>query len=236
MIGFIDVVQLALGAQAPAPGTYPHMICPDRRVVSCFPGERWVYGAIPRVRIAPAVLLILESPHKEEFRLRNGVFSVVGPAADHRQGRTGSRIHKYLRSRYLPTINRYTPEMPIFLINAVQHQCSLNRDTDIYRSKVFKTAWINGYERAFIHRLRRYYRDGDIVVNACTGTSDQHACENLKMMVENGIIAALSSRPGRSVAVAEWGHSVRPFSSDLGIYHPSSKSFENSPAVWTHPG
>ncbi|HZI15842.1 MAG TPA: DUF5953 family protein, partial [Myxococcus sp.] len=213
--------------EVPAPSEYAQIPCGDRWVFPCLDGARWHYRPIPTRRDNSAVLLILESPHTSEFSRVDGKFVAVGPAADFRPGKTGGRIHRFLEEKYLSPISRYRPGSPVFLVNAVQYQCSLNKTPldESVRNKVFARAWEKGGKEDFIARLSRYYRDGDIVINACTGTKKQQGQENLKMLVEGAVISALQNRDGRRPFQINWGME-RTVISDLGTHHPSSACFQ----------
>lgn len=101
------------------------------------------------------VLLILESPHTSEFR------GALGPAA----GSTGSNIRRYLR-QVLGKLWR--AEFGLMLVNAVQYQCSLGVHTSVFRDEMFRAAWDGWAKGDFEKRIKRYYRDDDLVLNACT--------------------------------------------------------------------
>ncbi len=237
-LDFPSIVEKVLDqGRAPARGKYAQIPCEDRWLAAVSPdGKRWDYRPIPPMRDHPAVLLILESPHIQEFRcVTNGKFEAVGPAAGLRPGKTGYRIDRFLEKRYLSRIERYRSGAPIYLVNAIQYQCSLNakltKDNKKRRDEVFIGAWKMGGREDFIARLASYYRDGDIVVNACTGTMKQEDPENLKMLVEEAVICFLCGRDGRKPSRISWGVD-RTVISDLGTHHPSSQCFQRLEPVW----
>jgi hypothetical protein len=235
-LDFQWIVEGAFGPGQVPPSDYARIPCGDRWVFPCLDGPRWHYRPIPVRRDHSAVLLILESPHRSEFKREDGKFVAIGPAAGFGRGGTGYRIHEFLAGRYLRLLNRCRPDIPIYLVNAVQYQCSLNLKplNKSIRDWVFICAWENGGREDFVARLSRYYRDGDIVINACTGTKEQEDSVNLKMLVEEAVISVLHDRDGRSPFQVIW-KTERTVISDLGIYHPSSSWFENSEPVWQRP-
>ena len=209
---FRCVVRQALGNKAPEPGTYAHVQCNDSKFDFTHRAHIEITNDLINMN---KVLLILESPHKSEFAKNNdGKFTAKWPAA----GRTGHNIHKHLK--------KYVQDMPICIINAVQYQCSLNKHTSQYRNKVFTEAWENGYRGDFIERLNRYYRDNDIIINACTGAISQKPNKNLKIMVERDIVEAFGGHGRRNIYSTDWFKSgTENYCSDLGVPHPSSRHF-----------
>ncbi|GLR81506.1 hypothetical protein HUE56_24120 (plasmid) [Azospirillum oryzae] len=242
MLEFNEIVEDSLGSRAPNSCEYAQVICEDKWINGCSNGKMWNYAQIPNARNYISVIVILESPHIEEFnRQIDGTFVQVGPAAGFKRGRSGYRIQKFLENRYLSLIPNYKINTPLFLVNAVQYQCSLNRKLTeaiaVERDKVFKAVWERGGCCNFVERLSSYYQPGDIVVNACTGNKKQDAATNLKLTVEAGIIAALEGKDGREATNKLWGNSKKDIRviSDIGIHHPSSKCFERQPPIWILP-
>jgi hypothetical protein len=136
-------------------------LCPDQYVGVIsqfsssnvdFPERVSVENRPPNLR---CVVMILESPHIEEFS------NSPGPA----KGQTGKLIRKhFLRVKGLSEYESYG----LILMNAVQNQCSLGSPTDCYRDNVFFNAWQNGAKDYFIRRLNALFRTGDVAVNCCT--------------------------------------------------------------------
>ena len=111
----------------------------------------------------PCVLLVMESPHIDEYSPK--FFYTPWPA----NGPTGRRIRQRIAAAGLPI----TADTGLVLMNAIPFQCSLgispigkDRDT------VFRLAWERGGRGFFQNRLMHWYRDGDLVVNACTVGKD----------------------------------------------------------------
>lgn len=135
--------------------------CPDQYVgiISSFRADQ---GDFP-VRLAenerPAglkcLIMIIESPHIEEF---------IGDPCP-AKGKTGQLIRKWIRK--VPGLSAYGG-YGLILVNAIQYQCSLGAPTRCFRDDVFKAAWREGGEEAFIERLKGICRNGDAIANCCT--------------------------------------------------------------------
>lgn len=113
------------------------------------------------------VLLILESPHRQEF---------LPPDADPKpaNGQTGKNIRTYFSSvEGLQGLGNYG----LILVNAVQYQCSKGEEP-LPRTKtdsIFRELWLTGGKQDLTLRLRKLVRDGDMLVNACvSGKSNSH--------------------------------------------------------------
>lgn len=103
-----------------------------------------------------SVILVLESPHKDEYR------GDPLPA----NGATGRQIRKFA-SELARSIG-VTVDADLVILNAVPYQCSLGKSTALHRSAVFRRVWASGGLEFFLARLRTWYREGDVIVNACT--------------------------------------------------------------------
>jgi hypothetical protein len=103
-----------------------------------------------------ALIIVLESPHTSEF---------VGPPAP-AMGKTGQMIAAHTRQTVgIPS----GEDLPVILLNAIQHQCSLGRKPREWRDRVFIAVWNEGGGRAdFQQRLNQTYRRGDIIACCCT--------------------------------------------------------------------
>jgi len=150
------------------PSSFEMRRCPDQYV-----GEVEAIRAIgafasrhpaPTRPSGPAVIVVLESPHIQEF------VGQPGPA----KGPTGKNIAKFVT--LVPGLEA-TGSLPLILVNAVQYQCSLGQGTDQFRDKVFLTAWDEGGREDFARRMRKIYRTGDRLVCACTKGKMGKACE-----------------------------------------------------------
>jgi len=140
--------------------------CPDRFVgsISDLAALRdWTSVAeLPPMRrtVVPCIVLVLESPHIDEYGTNQPY--TPWPA----NGATGRHIRKRVELLAPPGWN--SNETQLHVINAIPYQCSLGQATRLYRSKVFREAWDCGARAYFQERLQQTYRQGDLVVNACT--------------------------------------------------------------------
>ena len=124
-----------------------------------------------------ALILVLESPHRNEFE------DEPGPA----KGTTGRNIALFIRK--VRGLEAKSEEL-LILINAVQYQCSLGHPTTEYRGKVFTAVWKHhGGNDDFKDRLGKIYRLGDTVVCACTKDGKY----NLRQLVHTAIREELSN-------------------------------------------
>lgn len=153
-------------------------ICPDQYVGTLsevmsqhdFPFRKAVYER-PN---SPCLILVMESPHKDEF------IDEIGPA----KGKTGRYIRQHLAD--VLDCTEYQ-NSGLILLNAIQHQCSLGVATKLYRDEIFRTAWINGGEVDFKRRLADTYKSGDVVLNCCTKGRKYRQHTPLRDLVERAI-------------------------------------------------
>ena len=143
----------------------------------------------------PCVLLVLESPHTDEF------IGEPGPA----KGSTGKKIVRYLASGFAEFD---VLDYGLILINAVQHQCSLGRALNTRSAKkvrdcVFHTVWDSGGNHDFGVRLRNTYRPNDIVMSCCTRGVGSASSSHLRAVVKKRIDEVL-----QNVAVHYRGHPI----------------------------
>lgn len=140
----------------------------------------------------PCVVMVLESPHVDEF------IGTPGPA----KGFTGDMIRNHLPDalRYL-TLEGFG----LILINAIQHQCSLGTDTSLYRDLIFRAVWAEGGREQFCSRLQSVVRSGDILMNCCTKGNDFESNVPLRSLVEASIRDTLPSMASiRRMHPASW--------------------------------
>ena len=109
------------------------------------------------------IVIILESPHKEEYSIDN---KMGYPAL----GITGININKGIEEvintklSYSMEHNKY---YEIILINAIQYQTSLGIDTNMLRDRTWIYLWLQHNMRdGFIKRIKGYRPN--IIVNFCT--------------------------------------------------------------------
>lgn len=125
----------------------------------------------------PCLILVLESPHIQEF------IGIPGPA----RGHTGAMIRQHLQA----AIKISDPmNVGLILINAIQYQCSLG-DITSYRDKIFRAARNSCGQKDFTHRLLATYRAGDILMNCCTKGNDSNTHGPLRNLVEATMRSAL---------------------------------------------
>lgn len=110
----------------------------------------------------PTIFLVLESPHKEEYKGHT-----PRPAAGRSISTAGGGIRE-LFSEVCPLQN-YLPsgDFGLVIVNSVQYPCALG-DIDKYRDDVFLECWHDFGEANFGSRIRKLYKPGDIIINACT--------------------------------------------------------------------
>lgn len=161
-LAFDDIVRKAgLGAM-PADARF----CPDRYVgrIGDFGDQKdWNFIASSgqeRDPALPAILLVMESPHKDEFSKK--LWYTPWPA----NGPTGRQIRRH--AHLLVPSDWVKDSAQLALLNAIPYQCSLGSTPSKYRDSVFRAAWAAGGAAFFQERLLQSYRPGDLVVNACT--------------------------------------------------------------------
>ncbi len=126
----------------------------------------------------PCILLILESPHKEEF------LGEPGPA----KGFTGEMIKQHLATVLgIPNIENHG----LILVNAIQYQCSLGAYTSVYRDRIFRAVWSNGGKENFQNRIVSIFQPGDLIVNCCTKGNDFELYGPLRNLVEIALKASI---------------------------------------------
>lgn len=109
-------------------------------------------AAANRPQNLSCVIMVLESPHIQEFR------DDIGPA----KGDTGKLLCQHILS--VKGLNHYK-QYGLLLMNAVQYQCSLGFPTKCFRDKVFLDVWD---AEEFKKRLIGLFHEGDVVLNCCT--------------------------------------------------------------------
>lgn len=113
------------------------------------------------------IAIILESPHKSEFNIKNYVFETASNPA---LGKTGSKLQKFFTDEYLHSI---IPELPskyrVILMNSIQYQCSLGESPKKFRDHIWLSLWLGSHEAiqdSFLERLHLYHPD--YIFNLCT--------------------------------------------------------------------
>ncbi len=157
-------------------------LCPDQYIGRL--GDLGLAGAMSHRFAADSrprgggLLVVLESPHIEEFR------GEPAPA----RGRTGRNIAKYLGQVAPAGVG---PDSPVVLVNAIQLQCSLGFPTECFRDKVFTAVWNSGGRADFVDRLRRLSRPRDLVLCCCTKGASQKPVAHLRQLVYTAICETL---------------------------------------------
>jgi hypothetical protein len=174
-------------------GTSPtnELACPDQYVglIGNLPNPKCSFIRT-MVRERPAntrcLILILESPHKNEY------INPCNPIPAN--GQTGENIRKFLKS--IEALNASThSEYGLILMNAIEYQCSLGLDTSIHRSKIFRKTWRSGGRDNFLCRLKKTYKNDDIILNCCTGGKNSGSLQSLVQNAVKGVRLTPASIP-----------------------------------------
>ena len=127
------------------------------------------------------VVIILESPHKDEY-IENGNPIVLPICAN---GRTGEKIQEYIcEILYTHLSINKTEAVEVIIINAVKYQCSQGLSTEILRDFTWLKCWYNfGYSETlnFLTEIAP-----SIIINCCTKGS--HFLSNGKTPVRKKYI------------------------------------------------
>lgn len=111
------------------------------------------------------IVIVLESPHIDEFNKKK--FNVAPAPA---LGSTGCNLDKYFCKVIERCFKKYMVKdgkYHVILSNAIQYQCSLGADTEVFRDRVWLKLWLNrSFKKYFIARLKEY--SPDIIMNFCT--------------------------------------------------------------------
>ena len=174
----INYEQVIAGAVSLQGRPFEKRLCPDQYVGTL---HQLLKQATFPCRLAtdqrptgPALILILESPHIDEY------VDEPGPA----KGFTGEMIRQHL-SAAIDLAGRQA--FGLVLMNAIQHQCSLGSNTAVYRDRVFRAVWAQGGKEAFQTRLAGTVKLGDLVMNCCTKGNDFEIHPPLRSLVEAAI-------------------------------------------------
>lgn len=178
-----------IGRQAPI-----NTACPDQLVGKLYPNGYisvnrqdidYVNGTITNTLQNPLVI-ILESPHKDEF---NALGNAIGPA----MGATGNRFNTWFfsivqNSNIYPNINHLT--MDVIFVNAVQYQCSLGKPIQAnkpLRDNNWFTCFNNGCNIDLIRRLNAIAPIA--IINLCTIGNEYHSMQSTldNYIIGNGL-------------------------------------------------
>lgn len=131
------------------------------------------------------ILVVLESPHVEEYNETCPV--APAPAL----GMTG----KMLERHFTEQINADIPSdhYHVILSNAIEYQCSLGVDTNLFRDRVWLNLWVCEDLAEMFKKKVRFYNP-DIVLNFCTHgshTKDKLAPPGTKTVINQRYIESI---------------------------------------------
>ena len=157
------------------------------------------------------IVIVLESPHTDEFLKKNKERLAIGPAC----GETGEHLYWWLPEvmlKYLPfLVDKVTKKVKYYsikdiesgvyvikLVNAIQFQCSLGENTEpskktkekdkCYRDKVFAKMWDSAEViESFIKRIKD--ARPNIIINCCTRGNLGKKCGTLRDRVQKELNA-----------------------------------------------
>jgi hypothetical protein len=182
------------------PDQYVGIIRTLREANGDFPERR---DAILRPDDTPILILILESPHIDEF------IDEPGPA----KGTTGRLIRSHISE--MECFREYS-DYGLILMNAIQYQCSLGYPTECFRDCMFRKVWRDEGKDLFIERIGRYLRSGDKIANCCTRGNGPKSETELRVLVQS--------------AIKEWRHDLEPM---RRTHPSSWYSSTNRASEWT---
>lgn len=133
------------------------------------------------------VILVLESPHKDEYEGTRP----IGPA----NGSTGRNIRRWLPEHV------GLRSFGLILVNPIPFQCSLGEEQRLTTSKVFRAMWEAGEGSRFAERLKAIYSADDIVLNCCTKGIRRKGQVWLRTLVDHVITAHVPSG-----CIERWNH------------------------------
>lgn len=135
----------------------------------CYVGGNWTLSGVGRNALTYSndmIVLVLESPHVDEF---DNSGSGLRPLVKDRYLRNylASLIDSAFKSGILTLNNAKT--YSIYLMNAIQYQCSLGIPTEFYRDYVFMYLWEN-LSKGFKTRLKNLIATNNVeaIINLCT--------------------------------------------------------------------
>lgn len=138
------------------------------------------------------IVIVLESPHQNEY---NTGFRhpAIGP--------TGNNLKKYFYSlldKLKGTIKNGTL-CHVYLMNAIQYQCSLGYDTSVFRTEIFNSIWKHHKkDEDFLDRLKNFYPN--IIINLCTKT------DKLQDIVQEKINEFVNNNNNKTISLYRGTH------------------------------
>jgi hypothetical protein len=139
------------------------------------------YSAMPTSSVRPKIVVLLESPHIEEFNVSGQPYKSA-PA----WGKTGDRFNnqfiKVLNNNIKIILSKYSLQkqtFDVYIVNAIQYQCSLGISpiNQGVRNGVFAYLWnlsVNSFCDDLIERLN--FINPDLLINACTAKLKYKYC------------------------------------------------------------
>lgn len=125
------------------------------------------------------IVIVLESPHKEEFRDQHNILPALGT--------TGRNLQRQFEKIFDEDLAiDLDQEYSVILVNAIQYQCSNGDGMKDHRERtneVWTYFWKNAGEESFIQRVTSYHPE--IIINGCTGKIEQEG--NIKFLLQ-GVI------------------------------------------------
>jgi hypothetical protein len=150
--------------------------------------------ALAQARGARPILLVIESPHVDEYRARDGALQPIAPAQGTSPGGAGGGIGLYLH-HVVARLGLRPGRYPLVIVNPLQYHCSLGHFTGRLlrplRDHVWNAMWdVPALREDFVARCRRY--DAEVIVNCCTASLKGRVTE---------VLRTLSESSGRAVPV-----------------------------------
>ena len=136
------------------------------------------------------IVIVLESPHKNEYNT-----GFRHPAI----GTTGNNLKNYFDSlldNLKGTIKNSTI-CHVYLMNAIQYQCSLGYDTSVFRTEIFNSIWKH-HKEDFLDRLKNFYPN--IIINLCTKT------DKLQDIVQEKINEFVNNNNNKTISLYRGTH------------------------------
>lgn len=181
--------------------------CPDQKLFDLKFRDNIRQGTLAwkRESINPSskkrIVLIVESPHKDEFR--------NGDLGEPVSGSSGTNLFNDFDLFIERILECYSDikldgEYELILINSIQQQCSMGITTGLFRTISFIGQWFKGGKVDFEKRLSDLdLTEHDIIVNACTigkgnnnnpNINTEFDQESLKVFFSNPEIRYVNSR------------------------------------------
>lgn len=119
------------------------------------------------------IIVVLESPHVDEFNSKgNGTYPLINDSSFR-----SHFIQGLCNSKNLPNLNKQNTYY-IYLMNAIQYQCSLGLPTGYFRDFVFLYFW-ERLKKDFSTRILTMAKQNTIfaVINLCTKGNHKHTTQ-----------------------------------------------------------